>query len=349
MSPSVGASGNYNTIHGYKTYDGSSYIQSASIFTLVQGAISTGVVPQGIGFSTGSADVGDPVGSSLVNFWLSPQGNLAINKNLTDNGRKFALNGSMEIEKDSVPIATSTAGMYILLQDTTATADSNRIKRILPSSLAGNTLYTGDGTLSGNRTVTGGSNSLTWDAINNFRINSTTFTFAKNNGTIPYSGGVGLRSANEWEIGHVEAGIMVPAMVIDTNNNVLFGSITGSSFPTFAAGGSVIAGNNFLSLAGNYYHVSNLTTGGTVSVLDYWINIDATAGNITLTLPAASSVFGFNAGIQYVFKRIDNSGNTITIQRAGSDTIDGATSFTIVSQWDARELQCTSTSTWNIK
>ena len=54
--------------------------------------------------------------------------------------------------------------------------------------------------------------------------------------------------------------------------------------------------------------------------------VDASAGNITLTLPAASSLL---LGRNLIFKRIDLSGNTVTVQRAGADTIDGLTSLTV--------------------
>jgi hypothetical protein len=56
---------------------------------------------------------------------------------------------------------------------------------------------------------------------------------------------------------------------------------------------------------------SNITLTSRTNQLIY--RVDATAGNITITLPAIS---GFN---QVGFQRIDNTGNTVTIQRAGSD------------------------------
>jgi hypothetical protein len=69
---------------------------------------------------------------------------------------------------------------------------------------------------------------------------------------------------------------------------------------------------------------SNTTLGSQRDVL-----VDATSGNITITLPLASS----NSGRQYRIKKIDSSSNTVTIARTSSDTIDGATSQVISSQW----------------
>ena len=54
--------------------------------------------------------------------------------------------------------------------------------------------------------------------------------------------------------------------------------------------------------------------------------IDATGGNVTGTLPDLS---GITAGRVYVVSRKDNTGSTVTVQRGGSDTIAGSTSFTM--------------------
>jgi hypothetical protein len=55
--------------------------------------------------------------------------------------------------------------------------------------------------------------------------------------------------------------------------------------------------------------------------------IDATSGNVTITLPTMAAGY---VGVEYQFIRTDGSANTVTIQRAGSNTINNAaTSFTI--------------------
>ncbi|MEJ5360205.1 MAG: hypothetical protein WHT06_16205 [Desulfobacterales bacterium] len=55
------------------------------------------------------------------------------------------------------------------------------------------------------------------------------------------------------------------------------------------------------------------------------ILLDATSNNITVTLQAVS---GRN-GRALTFKRTDGSSNTVSIQRTGSDTIDGGTSVSL--------------------
>lgn len=73
------------------------------------------------------------------------------------------------------------------------------------------------------------------------------------------------------------------------------------------------------------------TTNYTVTSTDTVVFADATSGNVTITLPAASGV----AGYRFYVKRIDGSANTVTIARSGSDTIDGMTSFTLDLQYTA--------------
>lgn len=65
---------------------------------------------------------------------------------------------------------------------------------------------------------------------------------------------------------------------------------------------------------------------------DYVIFADATSGSIIITLPLAA---GANTGYKFYIKRIDGSGNTVTIARSGSDTIDGQASQTLDLQYTA--------------
>lgn len=74
---------------------------------------------------------------------------------------------------------------------------------------------------------------------------------------------------------------------------------------------------------------STKTTSYTISATDVVIFADATSGSVTISLPTASA----NAGYKFYIKRIDNSANTCTIARTGTDTIDGQTSFTCDLQY----------------
>jgi hypothetical protein len=55
--------------------------------------------------------------------------------------------------------------------------------------------------------------------------------------------------------------------------------------------------------------------------------IDASGGNRTITLPAANAANG--RPLRFELVRTDSSANAVTVQRAGSDTIEGASSVTL--------------------
>lgn len=64
---------------------------------------------------------------------------------------------------------------------------------------------------------------------------------------------------------------------------------------------------------------------------DTYILCDASSNNITVNLPAISG----NAGRVFHIKKIDSSTNTVTIDGNGSETIDGATTYTLNNQYTA--------------
>lgn len=65
--------------------------------------------------------------------------------------------------------------------------------------------------------------------------------------------------------------------------------------------------------------------------------LDATAGNISATLPAANAL---TSPLKFHFVRFDATANTATVNRAGADTfLGGATSFALTSQGDSRIIE----------
>jgi hypothetical protein len=83
------------------------------------------------------------------------------------------------------------------------------------------------------------------------------------------------------------------------------------------------------SSADDTYATSTKTSNYTITGSDTVIFADATSGNVTITLPVASGLSGY----KFFIKRIDSSGNTCTVARSSSDTIDGQTSVTIDHQY----------------
>ena len=80
------------------------------------------------------------------------------------------------------------------------------------------------------------------------------------------------------------------------------------------------------------------TNGGSVTVTTtdgyQFYSMQPGASSRTVTLPAASA----NTGRKITVKKTDSSTGTVTITRAGTDLIDGATTLVLTSQYDSVEL-----------
>ena len=70
-----------------------------------------------------------------------------------------------------------------------------------------------------------------------------------------------------------------------------------------------------------------ITQSHTVTAGDHTIFANATSTNITVTLPTAANIMGR----QYIIKRVDSSGNNVTIDPDGSETIEGAVTMILDS------------------
>lgn len=82
--------------------------------------------------------------------------------------------------------------------------------------------------------------------------------------------------------------------------------------------------------------VVSKTTSYTATATDFTILCDATGGAIVITLPAASGL----SGRQYVIKKTDAGGNTVTIDGNASESIDGSTTKVITAQYEAYWIIC---------
>ncbi len=94
--------------------------------------------------------------------------------------------------------------------------------------------------------------------------------------------------------------------------------------------------------SGVQHNVLAKTADYTMLESDDTITSDATAGVVTITLPAATTK------ARVFIKRIDASANNTTVSRAGSDTIEGNNTLTLAAQWESVTLQADGTATWLI-
>ena len=74
--------------------------------------------------------------------------------------------------------------------------------------------------------------------------------------------------------------------------------------------------------------IANKTGAYTVTISDSVITGDATTAAFSITLPTAVGI----TGRQYTFKKIDTSANAVTIDGAGTETIDGVATYDLSTQ-----------------
>lgn len=119
------------------------------------------------------------------------------------------------------------------------------------------------------------------------------------------------------------------------------GTVTAAKNINFIVGGTNVAAinsngfytTNMVSAKGLILGQATKSTAYTATSTDYTLFV---SGNTTITLPAASS----NAGRIYNIKKIDAAGTTVTIDPNASETIDGAGTATITTQYQSITIQC---------
>jgi len=77
---------------------------------------------------------------------------------------------------------------------------------------------------------------------------------------------------------------------------------------------------------------------------DSLILVDATSGAVTVNLIAVAA----DNGAPVTIKKIDASGNAVTIDGDGAETIDGSTTKVLSSQYDSATVQQDGTEWWII-
>ncbi len=85
------------------------------------------------------------------------------------------------------------------------------------------------------------------------------------------------------------------------------------------------------------------TAAYTATDRDQTILCNASSGAFTVTLPASQGI----SGRTYRIKKTDSGGNAVTVDGNASETIDGATTNSLGSQYDVIEIQCDG-SNWHI-
>lgn len=134
-------------------------------------------------------------------------------------------------------------------------------------------------------------------------------------------------------------GLLFEADTSATNNHVTDNIVeTAPDTITLCSSSTTYARRNI-----GHSNVASKTSAYTVLNADEIVLADATGGAFAVTLPAASA-----RRDQIVIKKTDSSANAVTVTRAGSDTIDGATTYALSTQYQSVTLVSDGTSTWYV-
>ena len=93
-----------------------------------------------------------------------------------------------------------------------------------------------------------------------------------------------------------------------------------------------------------YGKARSISTTGSVAADDYALFVDASGGAVTVNLPAVAS----NSGRVLNVKKVDSSGNAVTLDGNASETIDGATTLAISTQYQSYTVHCDGSAWWII-
>lgn len=104
-----------------------------------------------------------------------------------------------------------------------------------------------------------------------------------------------------------------------------------------------IVGTGHLDIVGTYgTEVETVASDTTLDETHSTVLVDASGDNRIITLPAISG----RTGRIYTVKKIDSSGNTVTVDGNSSETIDGSTTKVLSGQYDAIHIQNDGSEWW---
>lgn len=135
-----------------------------------------------------------------------------------------------------------------------------------------------------------------------------------------------------WERMLRSAGIREHAFAWKLSDLIDQGSDTNPTYGIVTVDGLIVTTG--LNVTG-YLAIRTTTSTGAILNSDSTVLADASLTPISLTLPTAVGV----AGRVYTIKKIDNSGNALSVITTSGQTIDGAASLTVTSQWVSVTVQ----------
>lgn len=237
---------------------------------------------------------------------------------------------------------------------------TNQVLRVLSPEGAGTCVtltsaYVDSSILTSTTGATASLNNLASVAINTALLPGAAGTLDLGAATLPwrevyFAGTSATPGTNGYKLTGASTGGLRTISFLDTSYTVAGIALSqgGTNQGTWTAGRCVkvdAAGTALESAAAacGVYAIATKTTAYTATPSDRVLLCDATAGSFTITLPAVTG----NDGVNFLFKKIDASANTCTIDGNGLETIDGGATAVLNLQYEAIQVVANSAG-WHI-
>lgn len=321
-------------------------------------------------FNSLGTTITDGAGQWLANTTAATNGAQQQSPYFTQEGQGFAtgVNNSQSVKfvTYTVPVqaATNPTGIWTLAHSINGGAyvtdlQINSSGIVLASGIrraTSNSTLSVQGQINSTATASVGINntgisfSATSGTQSQLEVGNTVSPFAPTSGSAAFNDIVLATTINQTggangQIIAINGNLTITAAVNVTGfdwNPITPANITGThygfrSVPSAALGGVALSAPlHSWDVGGSFgANITSTSTDITLNATHYTVKVDASGANRTITLPASAGV----SRRIYIIKKTDSSANTVTIDGNASETLDGATTKVINTQWAGYAIQ----------
>lgn len=287
------------------------------------------------GASTGTAS------SNILFATPTPQTSSSSTANSVTTKMTLSGNGFLGIG------STNPSAVIHIAGSKTGTPSANGSQLLLAAATFTDSATAASGTAS---TYVGASFSAPTLAASNTGVTTTNVQNVRISG--PVNSGTNETITNDYGLYIASNNVVSSGGTVTNATSLAVFTPTGASnnYTAVFSGGNVGVGStapaSTLQVSGSFQlKVTSASSSLSLDSTHYLVTMNANAAARVATLPAASSSL---IGRIYILKKNDSSANTVTLAASGSDTIDGAATVVLTTQWQTVRVICLTSTTWGV-